>query len=357
MDSSNTRMADLQISGITVRPGETREIYLKVSESFLSSAIQIPITVIRGTQAGPTAFVVAAVHGDEINGVDIVRRLLFDIDHDKLAGTLIGVPVVNIPGFLSQSRYLPYHRDLNRFFPGKRRGNNAETIADRFFREIVLKCDFGIDLHTASSGRVNLPHVRGDMTNAQVRKLARAFGATILIDHPGVSGSLRKEATEGGVPTILFEAGETGKFSNRVSMAGLKGVLNVMSEMGMWPAHEQQRPPFQVIVKSSDWIRAQKGGILDLNIRPGDLIYEGDVIGTILNPFGRTVTQIQANATGIAIGVTSAPITVPGTAIVHVAKLKKALSLVERSLRQVKAKKKKRKTIKTSRGRPKSARK
>jgi predicted deacylase len=140
-------------------------------------------------------------------------------------------------------------------------------------------------------------------------------------------------------------------------MAGLKGVLNVMSEMGMWPAHEQQRPPFQVIVKSSDWIRAQKGGILDLNIRPGDLIYEGDVIGTILNPFGRTVTQIQANATGIAIGVTSAPITVPGTAIVHVAKLKKALSLVERSLRQVKAKKKKRKTIKTPRSRTKSARK
>jgi predicted deacylase len=142
----------------------------------------------------------------------------------------------------------------------------------------------------------------------------------------------------------LFEAGETGKFSNRVSLAGLKGVLNVMSEMAMWPAHEQERPPFQVIVKSSDWIRAQKGGILDLQVRPGDLVYSGDVIGTILNPFGRTVTRMVSSVTGIAIGVTSAPITVPGTAIVHVAKLKKALSLVERSLQKKRAKPRRKRT-------------
>jgi uncharacterized protein len=340
MDSSSTHthapdldlLNSIKISGITVKPGETREIYLKVSESFLSMPIQIPVTVIRGVKPGPSAFVVAAIHGDEINGVDIVRRLIFDIDHDKLAGTLIAVPVINIPGFLSQSRYLPYHRDLNRFFPGKRKGNNAETIAHRIFREIVLKCDFGIDLHTASSGRVNLPHVRGDMANPKVRRLARAFGGTVLVDQKGVRGSLRRAATEVGVPTILFEAGETGKFSNRVSLQGLRGVLNVLSEMGMWPAHEQQRPPFQVIVKSSEWLRVEKGGILDLNVRPGDLIYEGDPIGSVLNPFGRTVTKIRSTETGIAIGVTSAPITVPGTAIVHIAKLKKALSLVERSL-------------------------
>ncbi|MDR3607285.1 MAG: succinylglutamate desuccinylase/aspartoacylase family protein [Oligoflexia bacterium] len=353
MDSSDTHIKQpgsqedaFQISGVSVRPGETREIYLKVSESFLSTPIQIPVTVIRGMKAGPTAFVVAAVHGDEINGVDIVRRLIFDMDHHQLAGTLIAVPVVNIPGFLSQSRYLPYHRDLNRFFPGKRVGNNAEMIADRFFREIVLKCDFGIDLHTAASGRVNLPHVRGDMRNSKVRALARAFGAKILIHHQGVAGSLRREATEAGVPTILFEAGETGKFSNRVSIEGLRGVLNVMSKMKMWPKHELKRPPFQVIVKSSDWIRARKGGILDLNVRPGDLIYEGDAIGSILNPFGRTVTRIQSKLTGIAIGVTSAPITVPGTAVVHVAKLKKALALVERSVRQTRSRKNLRKKLK-----------
>lgn len=334
MDSSFTPFT---ISGISVHPGETREIYLKVSESFLSSAIQIPVTVIRGKKEGPTAFVTAAVHGDEINGTDIVRRLIFDIDHEKLSGTLIAIPVVNIPGFLTQSRYLPYHRDLNRFFPGRRNGNNAERIAHRLFTEVISKCDFGIDLHTAASGRSNLPHVRGDMNHPRIRKLARAFGATVLVDQPGVKGSLRKEATDAGVPTILFEAGEIGRFSKRVSQAGLRGVLNLLSEMSMWPRERSMKaPPFQVIVKASEWIRAQKGGILDLDVRPGDLIYQGDRIGSILNPFGRTVTQIRASSTGIIIGITTQPITIPGTGIVHVARLKKTLSRVERSIRKSK---------------------
>jgi predicted deacylase len=285
----------------------------------------------------------AAIHGDEINGADIVRRLIFDIDHEKLSGTLIAIPVVNIPGFLSQSRYLPYHRDLNRFFPGKRKGNNAERFAWRLFTEIVSKCDFGIDLHTAASGRVNLPHVRGDMTHPRVRKLARAFGSTVLVDQAGVKGSLRREATEAGVPTILFEAGETGRFSNKISLTGLRGVLNVLAEMGMWPKKEGAGPPFQVIVKSSDWVRAEKGGILDLSVKPGDLIYEGDLIGTTLNPFGKTVTQIRAPSTGIVIGVTTAPLTIPGTGIAHIARLKKTLSLVERSLKESRKKNPKKK--------------
>lgn len=331
MDSSKR---DFKISGISVAEGETREIYLKVSESYLSGGIEIPVTVIRGRTPGPTAFVTAAVHGDEINGADIVRRLIFDVDHEKLSGTLIGVPVVNIPGFLSSSRYLPYHRDLNRFFPGKRYGNNAERVAWRLFQEVISKCDFGIDLHTASSGRLNLPHVRGDMSHPRVRALARAFGATILVDQPGVRGALRRAATDGGVPTILFEAGETGKFSRKISLAGLRGVLNVLSAMKMWPGREQVRPPFQVIVKASEWIRAGKGGILDLSVGPGELVYEGDLLGSILNPFGRTVTQIRAPSTGIVIGVTTAPLSIPGTGIVHIAKLKKTLAVVERAVRR-----------------------
>jgi predicted deacylase len=341
---AKTAHAELKISGIRVAPGETREIYLKVSESYLASSIQIPVTVIRGHQPGPTAFVMAALHGNEINGVDIVRRLIFDIDHENLSGTLIAVPVVNIPGFLTQSRYLPYHRDLNRFFPGNRKGNNAERFAARLFDEIIRKCDFGIDLHTAAEGRINLPHVRGDMSNPKVRRLARAFGATVLVSQSGVKGSLRREATHAGVPTILFEAGETGRFSSKVSMAGLQGVLSVLSEMGMWPRHERQKPPFQVIVKNSDWVRTDKGGLLDLRLRPGDLVYEGDLIGAILNPFGKTVIQVRAPFTGIVLGVTTAPLSNPGTGIAHVAKLKKTLSVVERSLlRQARTRKKRRK--------------
>jgi predicted deacylase len=332
-------VVNFSISGIDVAAGERREIYLKVSESYLARPIQIPVTVIRGRRAGPTAFVVGAIHGDEINGADIVRRLIFDVNHEKLSGTLIAIPVVNIPGFLSQSRYLPYHRDLNRFFPGDRRGNNAERIAARIFQEVVLKSDFGIDLHTAADGRSNLPHVRGDMANSKVRELARAFGSSVLVHQPGVRGSLRREATEAGVPTILFEAGETRKFSQKVSMAGLKGVLNVLSQMKMWDHHAPHRPSFQVIVKSSNWIRAEKGGILDLEVKPGELVYEDDLIGTILNPWGKTVTRIRSPTTGIIIGTTTAPLTTPGTGIIHLAKLKKALGMVERKTKTARKKK------------------
>ncbi len=335
-------MGSFSICGISVQPGETKQIQLKVSESYLSLGIHIPATVIHGRQEGPVAFVMAATHGDEINGTDIVRRLIFGIAPEELAGTVIAIPVVNIPGFLAQSRYLPYHRDLNRFFPGKRKGNNAERIAHRLFQEVVIKCDFGIDLHTAAEGRLNLPHVRGDMAHPRVRKLARAFGATVLINNPGVKGSLRREATEAGVPTILFEAGETGRFSPRVSASGLKGVLKVFSEMGMLsdPNKASARPPFQVIVQASEWIRAEKGGILDLNVKPGDLIYEGDLIGQVLDPFGNRVTRIRAARTGIVIGVTTAPLSIPGSGIAHVAHLKKTLSMVERSLLRQKKRKK-----------------
>lgn len=329
MDSSKRTF---EISGHLIPAGETREIYLKVSESFLSSNIQIPITVVRGWNPGPTAFVIAAIHGDEINGVDIVRRLIFDLDHHHLRGTLIAIPVANIPGFLAQSRYLPYHRDLNRHFPGKNRGNNAERMAHRLFHEVILKCDFGIDLHTAADGRMNLPHVRGDMSHPRVRTLARAFGATVLLDTPGQKGALRREATDAGVPTILFEAGETRKFSRKVSEEGLKGVLNVLMETGMWQGKKPKAPPFQVIVKSSDWIRTEKGGILNLEAKPGDLVYRRDVIGEVLNPFGKTVTEVRSSTTGIVIGVTTAPLAIPGTAIVHVAKLRKTLARVEKSL-------------------------
>lgn len=272
-----------------------------------------------------------------------MRRLIFDIDHEKLSGTLIAIPVVNIPGFLTQSRYLPYHRDLNRFFPGRRRGNNAERMAWRLFNDVFLRCDFGIDLHTAAEGRVNLPHIRGDMSHPRVREMARAFGSTVVVDQKGRRGSLRREVTEASIPTILFEAGETSKFSPRVSLAGLRGVLNVLSAMGMWPEKPSKRPPFQVIVKNSDWVRAEKGGMLELAVKPGDLVYQDDLVGLVLNPFGKTVTKIRSPSTGIIIGVTSAPLTIPGTGVVHLAKLKKTLPRVEKSIKKTKTARAKRK--------------
>ena len=340
--SGSRKLTRFRFAGIWISPGEKREIYLKVSESFLSTAMAIPVTILHGAEPGPVGFVTAAVHGDEINGTDIVRRLILELDPARLKGTVIAVPVVNIPGFLEQSRYLPYHRDLNRFFPGKRKGNNAERMASRVFKEVIQKCDFGIDLHTASHGRLNLPHIRGDLAKARIRELARAFGSTVIVNSAGLEGSLRKSATDAGVPTILFEAGETGKFSRSVSLTGLRGVLSVLESMGMWQISEKgrKRPPFQVIVQQSEWIRTEKGGILDLGIRPGDLVYEDDIIGEILNPFGRTVTQLASPLTGIVLGISRAPLTIPGAGVVHIARLKKTLARVERSVRPRKRAKK-----------------
>ena len=321
------------IAGVSIGRGEQREIFLKVSESFLSSNIQIPVTIIRGQHHGPTVFMTAAIHGDEINGIDIVRRVINEMNPASLHGTLLCVPVANIPGFLNQHRYLPYNRDLNRFFPGKPRGNNADRIAYKIFQNIVLKSDWGIDLHTAAHGRANMPHIRGDMTHPKVRKIARAFGSSVIMHNAGRAGSLRKVATENGIPTIIFEAGQTGTFSSEISEGGFRGVIRILQTMGMIDgAKKAARPLYQVIVKKSSWVRAERGGILDLFVKPGHLVYKDDVLGVILNPFGKTVTRVRSPFTGILVGVSTQPLAIPGTGICHIARLSKTLSKVERFL-------------------------
>lgn len=325
------------IAGFSVERGSRREIYLKVSESFLSSSIQIPVTIIHGAHAGPTVFLIAAIHGDEINGIDIVRRVINETNERELHGTLLCVPVANIPGFLNQNRYLPYNRDLNRFFPGKTRGNNADRIAHKIYQNIVLKSDWGIDLHTAAHGRANMPHIRGDMSHPKVRKLARAFGSAVIIDNVGRAGSLRRVATENGIPTLLFEAGQTGTFSSEISEGGFRGVMRVLHATGMIPARERKlkKPPYQVIVKKSTWIRAERGGILALSVTPGHLVYKDEILGEILNPFGKTVTKIRSPCTGILVGTSTQPLAIPGTGICHIVRISKTLSKVEQFLKKM----------------------
>ena len=324
-------MKRLEIAGTVIRPGETVPIHLPISELYTSTPVEVQITAIRGEEDGPAVFVTAAVHGDEINGVEIVRRLIYDVDHTQMSGALICVPVVNVLGFLSQSRYLPDRRDLNRHFPGDPRGHTSSRIASIFFNEVARQCDYGIDLHTAPAGRTNIAHVRADVDVPEVRRLARAFGASILVHTKGQVGTLRRAATEAGIPTLTFEAGEPARFSRAVTNEGLRGVLNVLVALGMMKG-EIKKPPFRVIVKETVWIRAERGGILDLRVRPGQLIYEGDIISVNTNPFGAEVNTIRSPVTGMVIGTTSSPIVNPGMPICHIVRLKKTLSTVERAL-------------------------
>ena len=319
----------LAIAGRAIPRGRAVQVFLKVGEHYTATPVNVPITVVRGARRGPTVFLTAAIHGDELNGVEVVRRVMTTTAPESLRGTLICAPVVNRPGFLAHTRYLPGHQDLNRCFPGDPEGNAALRLAHVLFREIVARSDRGIDLHTASHGRTNLPHVRADMADPAVRRMARAFGGEIIVDTPGMNHTLRAAATRAGVPTIIFEAGETFRFQRSMVARGVRGVQNVLAALRMIPG-PRRRPRFQVVIKGSDWVRAPRGGIVDVQVRPGEIVYPGDTIAAITNPFGREVSSVRSPGTGLVLGINTVPMAQPGDAICHLARLSRTLPTLER---------------------------
>ncbi|MCZ6695698.1 MAG: succinylglutamate desuccinylase/aspartoacylase family protein [Acidobacteria bacterium] len=319
----------LTIGDHTVRRGSIEQIFLKVGEYYTATPVDVQVTVIRGFDAGPTVFLTAAIHGDELNGVETVRRVMTSITPEQLRGTLICVPVVNRVGFLTHTRYLPGRRDLNRYFPGDDGGNSASRTARTLFREIVAHSGYGIDLHTASVGRTNLPHLRAHMSQPEVRSLARAFGSEIIMDSPGLPRTLRAAATRAGVPTIILEAGETFRFQRNMVSYGVNGVMSVLATLAMIDAKPRE-PRFRVVVKVTERARSEHGGIADVLVEPGQIVYQGEAIASITNPFGREVSMVTAPVTGLILGITTVPMVNPGDAICHIAKLAKTLGTVER---------------------------
>lgn len=319
------------LDGTTIEPGHRRELRLPVSESYTASPVLAPITVIHGTRPGPRLFVTAAVHGDELNGVDVVRRLSVGVNPGKLSGTLVLVPVLNPFGFFALSRYLPDGKDLNRYFPGRPDGTVASQMAHTIFTKVLRLCDCGIDLHTATRGRTNLPHVRADLSKPAVARLARAFRAEVVFDFPGDDHSLRGAAVLAGIPTIVFEAGESLKFQKRYIQKGVHGVQNVLRWLGMY-RYPFRKPAYRVTVRRSCWVRSQRGGILELNCHPGSTVRKGQVLATSTRPFGREMSSITAPYDGLVVSVTNIPMVHPGTAICRVVKLGKRLAAVEAAI-------------------------
>jgi hypothetical protein len=320
-----------RLGGVEISRGSVGHVQIPLSEVAVRTPVPVHVTVVRGVRPGPRLFLTAGIHGDELNGVEIVRRVSFRFEPERLAGDLVCVPIVNVPGFVNRSRYLPDGSDLNRFFPGSPQGKPAERFAYRFLEEIVSRCDFGIDFHTAARGRANVAHVRADMDRPAARALARAFGTSIVVHRPGHRCSLRRVATELGVPTIVLEAGETGRLEERVGKSGVRGVQNVLVALGMLEDLRQE-PPFQVIVRQSVWVRARQGGICELEVGPGALVYEGQRIGTNANPFASETEPIVSPVTGLVIGVSLDPVCEPGNPLCHIVRLKKTLPTVERHL-------------------------
>lgn len=320
------------VGGKKVAPGERQTIDLPVANLYTHAGITMPVHVARGKRKGPCLVVSAALHGDEINGVEVIRRLLKLPLLKSLRGTLIAVPIVNVHGFLHLSRYLPDRRDLNRNFPGSERGSIAARLAHQYCKEVLSKADVGIDLHTAAVHRANLPQVRGDLANDRVRELAEAFGVPLLVNSNLVPGSLREYAFQQGIPMLLYEAGEALRFEEVSIRAGLRGVLRVMAELKMLPKSKTpKRPKKQPLVASdSSWLRAPNSGILRTNTALGDYVKKGEGLGFVADPFGESETELEAPFTGVIIGRTNLPLLHEGDAIFHVARVRGVKDAAER---------------------------
>ena len=312
-------------NGGRVDPGETANIRYGISETYLGDPVRIPVTIINGEHAGPTVFLSAAAHGDELNGIEVVREVAHEWDLADLRGTLVCMPVLNVPGFLAQQRYLPiYDRDLNRSFPGREDSTSAKRMAHRIFTNFVEPCDLGIDLHTSTRGRTNMLHVRADMADDEVSRLANAFSSNVIISSDGPSGTLRREASDAGVPTITIEMGEAHRFQRRLIDRALDGVRSVLAEYGLLAQEAVSWPGWRTVVEDNDektWLRADAGGMVDMHFECGSLVHEGDRICTITSPFKEDNTPVEAPFTGVLVGILENPVVYPGNPLCHLVEL------------------------------------
>lgn len=313
----------LEIGGHAIAPGSRLTVDLPVSVLSDHTPVTMSVHAMHGRRDGPTLFVSAGVHGDEVIGVEIVRRLLNSRELDKIRGTLLVVPIVNTYGFLNHSRYLPDRRDLNRCFPGSTRGSLAARLAERFMTEIVARSDLGIDLHSAAIHRTNLPQIRISPNNARMLELGQAFGAPVILTSAVREGSLRGGAAEAGVDVLLYEAGEGLRFDEMAVRAGVSGILRVMRHVQMLPRKRSATPRAKSLrCARSRWVRAPVGGLLRTYRREGDIVTQGEVLGAVADPFGETDVDLMASMDGIIIGRAVMPIVNEGDALFHIAEVR-----------------------------------
>lgn len=321
----------LCIANTRIPPGSSVDVRLKVSETYFGDDVAIHLRVIRARRPGPVVFVMAAIHGDELNGVGVVHDLLFSDNLKLKCGALVLIPVANVFGFESNERYLPDRRDLNRSFPGSANGSLAARLAHTLFENVVRHCDYGIDLHTAAIQRTNYPNVRGRLSDPQVARIAEAFGSEVILNGAGPAGSFRREASLAGCPTICVEAGEPWKMEPAMVQFGVQGVRNVLIELGML-AGKPALPPYQTRIKSSTWIRATVGGILRFHVVPGQVVRAGQAIASNYTLLGEQQNLLLAPNSGIILGMTTLPLVKPGEPVCHLGKPGMGITKIEKAL-------------------------
>lgn len=320
----------ITLNGTTVNAGQRETIDLPIGKLYTHAPLSMPVHVICGRKPGPRIFISAAIHGDELNGVEIIRRLLRDKTIKRLRGSLIAIPVVNVHGLLHHSRYLPDRRDLNRSFPGSDKGSLAARVAHVFIEEIVKQCTYGIDLHTGAIHRSNLPQIRANLDDDKTAQLAHAFGVPVILNSNIRDGSLREASAELGLPMLLYEAGEALRFDEVSIRAGVRGIKNVLRELDMLPPSRKPRKinePF--IARSSNWIRTSVSGMFRTVTPLGAHVKKGRVLGIVSDPFGETEHEVIANHEGIIIGKNNLPLVNEGDALFHLARFHETADVAE----------------------------
>lgn len=303
----------LALLGAEVAPGKRERLHWTTGQSFSGSVMETPVVVVHGIRRGPRLCLTAGIHGDELNGIEVVRRLAYRIEPEQLAGTVVAVPIVNLLGFSRGSRYLPDRRDLNRFFPGSPYGSSASRIAHSFFTAIVEHCDALVDIHTGSMDRANLPQVRGDLTNPQVLEFTRGFGATAVLHSPGSSGMLRVAAAARGIPAVTFEIGAPMRLQPDQIDHGVQAIETLLNKMGMIEKRRRWREP-QAVFYESRWVRVDHGGMLFSDVALGDRVRSGQRLGRVIDPVSNRSAQVYAPEAGRIIGMALNQLVLPGFA-------------------------------------------
>ncbi len=307
----------LLLLGTEILPGTAQRLSWSATELFEGVPVSTPVLVVNGEQPGPTLCLTAAVHGDELNGIEIVRRVLHDIDPQGLSGAVIGVPIVNVQGFRRGSRYLPDRRDLNRYFPGNPRGSAAARIAHSLFTDVIAHCDALVDLHTGSFERANLPQIRANLRNPDVVTLTLGFGSMVVLHSEPTTGTLRHAATMADIPAVTVEAGGPSQLELAEVKDGVKGIETLLTTLGMVKKRRLWGDPEPVYYRSS-WVRADNGGILLADVSLGSTVRAGDLLGTITDPMNNAQTELYSPYSGRIIGMARNQVVMPGFAAFHV---------------------------------------
>jgi predicted deacylase len=307
----------MMLNGTKILPGEEKKVSIAIAQLPSRSSLEINITVSRAEKEGPVLLLMGAMHGDEINGTEVVRRLIESQNHRPLRGTTICIPIINIYGFISSSRYVPDGKDVNRSFPGSPRGSLASRVAHYLTHNIIPKIDYGIDFHTGGAARVNYPQIRGVLGDPDVMAMAQAFNAPFAIDARYRPGSLRQWAARQGKKILVYEGGESGRFDEFAINEGIQGTLRLMHYLNMRDEAPPAPSPTRII-RHSSWVRAAYSGIFLTSVAPGQAVSRGQELGTLNDPYGDFRQPLRSTTSGFVIGLNQNPIVHQGDALMHI---------------------------------------